>query len=326
MKTATKVWLVIATSLVLIGCIIWGGVMTMLQWDFTKLSTVQYETNEHEIIEAFQHISISADTANIVFVPSENETASVICHEQENMKHNVSVENDTLVIQVKDTRKWQDHIGIHFGKPKITVYLPQSEYGVLWVRSSTGDITIPREFRFKSMDISQSAGNVTCFASASDTVKIKTTTGDIHVENISAGSLELSLSTGKMTVSNVECSGDLTITASTGKTRLTDVKCKNLISNGTTGGISIKNVIATEKFHIVRNTGDVTFEHADAAEIYVKTSTGDVTGSLMTQKDFIVASSSGKIDVPNTSGIGKCQISTSTGDIILTVESYITLS
>ena len=46
MSKITKIWLIIAASFVLIGCIIFGGVMTMLKWDFTKLSTDKYETND----------------------------------------------------------------------------------------------------------------------------------------------------------------------------------------------------------------------------------------------------------------------------------------
>jgi hypothetical protein len=39
-----------------------------------------------------------------------------------------------------------------------------------------------------------------------------------------------------------------------------DIVCKNLTSTGSTGDISLKNVIAAEKISIERSTGDVTFE------------------------------------------------------------------
>ena len=51
MSKITKIWLVIATSLMLIGCIIFVGVMSILKWDFTKLSTGKYEINNYEITE-----------------------------------------------------------------------------------------------------------------------------------------------------------------------------------------------------------------------------------------------------------------------------------
>lgn len=54
MRKATKVWLIAAASLVLIGCMLFVGVMFATGWDFSKLSTVGYETNTHEIAEPFR--------------------------------------------------------------------------------------------------------------------------------------------------------------------------------------------------------------------------------------------------------------------------------
>ena len=315
MSKTTKIWLFTAAFLVLIGCIIFGGVMTMLKWDFTKLSTGKYETNDHEIAENFKSISIITNTADIVLLPSENSKTSVSCYEQRNAKHFVSVKDGVLVIEVVDTRKWYEYIGINFGTPKITVYIPHGEYGALLVKSSTGDVEIPKEFNFESMDISESTGNVTSFASVLTLMKIKTSTGNIRVENVSAGTLDLSVSTGGIAVSDVICEGNIKINVSTGKTKLTDIGCKNIISRGDTGDISLKNVIAAEKFSIERSTGDVTLDGCDAAEISIKTDTGDVTGTLLSEKVFIVDSDTGRVDVPKTLAGGKCEITTDTGDI-----------
>jgi len=315
MRARTKVWLIIAASLVLIGCIVFGGVMTMLKWDFTKLSTGKYETHNYEIDESFNNISIVADTADILIVPSENQKASVVCHEQKNVKHSVTAKDGALVIEAVDTRKWYEYIGIGFGTPKITVYIPRGEYGALFVKSDTGNVEIPKEFKFETIDISESTGNVTNYASALEYIRIKTSTGNICVENTSAKTLDLSVSTGMITVSNVACEGEVKIEVSTGKTNLTNIECKNVLSNGDTGDIFLKNVIVTEKFSIERSTGDVKFDRCDAAEIFVKTDTGDVRGSLLSDKVFIVQSDTGNVDVPKTTTGGKCEITTSTGDI-----------
>jgi len=320
MRTRTKVWLIIATSLVLIGSIIFGGVMSVLKWDFTKLSTVKYEKNDYEMREDYQHISIITNTADIVFAPSENSTTLVSCYEQKGNMHSVSVKDGTLEIKIVDTRKWYEYIGINFGTPKITVYLPQGEYGKLSIKSSTGDVHIPEVFKFISIDISESTGNVTNYASALEGVKIKTSTGNICVEDVSAGSLDLTVSTGKVTVSGVTCEGDIAVGVSTGKTYLSNIQCKNFTSSGSTGDISLNNVIATEKLSIKRSTGDVKFDGSDAAEIFIKTDTGDVTGSLLTDKVFITQTDTGNIDVPKTVNGGRCEISTDTGDIKISVK------
>ena len=319
MKTRTKGWLIIAASLVLIGSIIFAGVMTVLKWDFTKLSTFEAETNEYEIGEVYNNISIISQTADIVFAPSESEKSKVVCYEQTNMKHSVSVKENTLTIKLEDTRKWYDHIGIFFKTPKITVYIPKGEYGNLSVMSTTGDVEITKDYKFKSIDISESTGDISCYASALENVKIKTSTGDIRVDNVSVGSLELSVSTGKVTVSGANCEGNVTVNVSTGKAYLTDTMCKNLISSGDTGDISLTNVIAAENFSIERSTGDVKFISCDATELFIDTDTGDVTGSLLSDKVFITDTDTGSVDVPKTVTGGKCEISTDTGNIKITI-------
>ena len=299
MSKKTKIWLITAGSLILVGCIIFGGVMTMFDWDFTKLSTAKYETNSYNINEDYTDISITTDTAQIVLVPSKNEESSVVCYEQKNIKHSVKVENGTLLIEVVDTRKWYEYIGINFRTPKITVSIPQGEYGKLLINGKTGDVKTHKDFKFESIDISISTGDVKNYSDAAQSVKIKTSTGDIGVERISASTLDLSVSTGKVTVS--------------------DVECKTLTSSGNTGDITLKNVIATERFSIERSTGDVKLNSCDAAEILVQTDTGDVTGSLLTDKVFITGTDTGSIDVPKTTSGGKCEITTDTGDIKITV-------
>ena len=300
MRKSTLIWLITAISLVLIGCVIWGGVMTMFGWDSTKLSTIKYETTNYEILENYKNISVVTNTANVVFVLSENEKSSVTCHKQKNVKHSVSVKDNTLTIEVVDTRKWYEYIGISFGASKITISIPQNQYGALSVKGKTGDVEIPEGFLFEHIDISESTGHVTSCASASETIKIKTSTGSISIENTSAVHIDLSVSTGK--------------------THIVDTKCKTIVSKGSTGNITLKNVIASEKLSVTRSTGDVKLEHCDAAEIFIETDTGNVAGSLLSDKVFITQTHTGRIDVPKTTTGGKCQIATDTGHIKITIE------
>lgn len=279
MKKSTKIWLIIATSLVALGCIMFSALMTVNDWDFTKLNTIKYETNTYQVTEEFNRISMLTDTADILFVQSDDKICKVVCYEMSDMKHTTTVQNDTLTINVTDEREWYDHIGITLGSPKITVYLPKTEYDSLAIKEDTGDIEVPEVFKFKSIDIA-------------------TSTGDIII-------------------AGVTCEGDIVINVSTGKANLTDIKCKSLISDGSTGDISLKNVIATEKFSIERSTGDVKFDACDATEIWVETDTGDVTGKLLSEKIFITQTSTGDVHVPKSTNGGKCEITTSTGDIYM---------
>ena len=101
------------------------------------------------------------------------------------------------------------------------------------------------------------------------------------------------------------------------KVTLTEVSAGNVSSIGDTGKLNMKNVIASEGFELERKTGDIRFEDCDAGEIRVRTSTGDVTGTLRTPKIFLTKTSTGKIVVPDSTTGGRCEITTTTGDIQL---------
>ena len=291
----------------------------MLNWDFTKLSTGKMETNEYQISEKFSAIAVGTDVADVVLAVSEDGKCTVKCVEESKRKHTVTVNANTLVIKMPDNQKWYERIGIHLGAPKITVYLPEGEYNELLIREATGEIVIPKDFTFKTADISLSTGKVDFAASVSEKIKIKGSTGHIRMENISAGSLDLTVTTGGITAANVLCQGDADIKVTTGKTRLTQMSCKNLTSDGSTGDITLTDVIVAEKLSVKRSTGDVKFDGADAGEITVKTSTGAVTGTLLTEKVFLTKTSTGKVSVPQSVSGGKCEITTSTGDIKITI-------
>lgn len=287
----------------------------------TACSSINYETNIHEVKEEFDNISIKTDSADIDFAPSDDGMCKIACYENARKRHSVEVINDTLVIEMVDAKKWYDRIGVNIDLPKITVYIPESEYSALIIEQSTGDIQISKDFNFKSIDISLSTGDVKCYASATENIKITASTGDIYAEGISAGSLDFTVSTGKVTVSDITCDTAIAVGVSTGNTYLTDIACKNLTSIGTTGAISLKNVNSAERITIERSTGDVILENSDAKEFFITTSTGDVTGNLLTDKVFITQTNTGNVTVPNSVTGGKCEITTTTGDIKISISN-----
>jgi len=109
------------------------------------------------------------------------------------------------------------------------------------------------------------------------------------------------------------------VDVSTGKAYLTDIACKSVISSGSTGDISLDHVIAAERFSINRSTAGIRLDSADAAEIFMETDTGDVTGTLLTDKVFITQTDTGGVDVPKTETGGRCEIITNTGNIRISV-------
>ena len=128
MSKALKIWLIVATALVLVGILIFGSVMTVFNWDFSKLSTSEFETNNHKIGENFNNISVNSDTASITFLPTDDGKCRVVCDEFEKEKHSVRIENGTLKVALNEDKEWYEHIGIYSNEMQITLYLPKADY------------------------------------------------------------------------------------------------------------------------------------------------------------------------------------------------------
>ena len=294
MKKRT-IWIIIALCCVIIGTIIFVSGMSKIDWDFKKLGSYNFETNAYEIVDEFNKIEINAKTANINFQLAEDGECKVVCYENKKEKHLTSVDNGVLKINYTNEKRWYDYLHILSNSPKITVYLPDLDNITLTIKVSTGDVKLPSDFTFESISISGSTCHVKCYASSINQTKIHVSTGDIIIENATAKNYDLHVSTGYA--------------------KITNVNCENIVSTGSTSYIKLNNVIASEKISIERSTGKVKFYRCDANELKIITSTGDVEGTLLSDKVFIVKSSTGDIDVPSSITGGRCEITTSTGDI-----------
>lgn len=320
MDTTIKVWLIVGAVLVILGALIFVAVMSINHWDFSKLCTAKYMTNTHGIQEAFTDIVVNTDTSDILFGISDDNTCQVVCREQEKLTHSVCVVDGVLTIELVDQRKWYEHIGINLGNSQITVYLPRNDYGALTVNASTADVALPRELGFENVEIALSTGDISSFAAVSQAAKFKASTGRIWVESIAPETLDISVTTGSITVTDAACRYDVNLSVTTGKVQLTDMTCRNLCSTGRTGDLTLNNVTASGSFNLKYTTGDIGFTKCDASEIICKTTTGDVTGTLLTDKVFTTQTSTGHVNVPQTSTGGLCKITTGTGDIRITIE------
>lgn len=320
MKNKVALWLIIAICLILIGGILFVAAMMANHWDFNKVSNVKYHITTHQINDPFQHFAIETDTADITFAVSEDNICRIVCNEQEKHKHTVTVEDGTLSIRSSNERKWYEYIGISVEEPQIRIFLPETAYDNLTVKESTGDVLIPKDFTFASINITTNTGDIKNHASATGEIKILTDTGSITTENITAKAVNLSTTTGWIDANSITCETDLTLSVHTGKISLKNTKCFNLVSTGDTGDISLENVIATNQFSIVRTTGDVEFEDCDAGEIFIATDTGDVEGEFLSEKIFITTTVTGDVDVPKSVTGGRCEITTDTGDIEITIQ------
>ncbi|MBR1866809.1 MAG: DUF4097 family beta strand repeat protein [Lachnospiraceae bacterium] len=313
-----KKWITAAFILLGSGVLVCFITVAVLGFDFKRLSTVQYVTNTYDVGDDFKDIAISADIEDITFVLSEDGKCRVVCYEEEGDPHEVKIQGDTL--SIVRSKKWKWNVGIIMDSPEITVYLPNSHYGTLTVDGDTGSVLIPGDFSFEGIDVKLDTGNISCKASVSGDISVSTDTGHIAIAELSASGMILISDTGGMDISDVELEENISITEGTGRVVMNNVSCRNFASDGDTGSLNMTNVIASDEFNLERDTGNIEFNHCDAGTIYVSTDTGTVTGTLLTDKVFIVETDTGSVDVPKTITGGRCEITTDTGNIRITVE------
>lgn len=333
MAKRTMVWLLAAVSLILVGGILFAGVMMTLNWDFSRLATTKLVTNEYEITQQYKDISIVTNSADIKVMPSADGKTRVVCYEQENMKHDITViEEDgeaLLKVWINDTRAWYEHVAINFKKPKIEVYIPQGEYGMLYTHSDTGNTKINDVSTFKKIEVVTSTGDVEMRVYAEQKIEIRGSTGDVKLQGAAAEEIEIGTSTGKVNVYKVNYGASLIVNVTTGKVDLREItggdrpaemmQCGFLVSRGNTGSIQLDDVVVDGHILIERSTGNVGFNKCDAEEIEVKTSTGNVRGRFLTKKCIIAQSKTGNVTAPSYRDGNWCTITTTTGDIYIDV-------
>lgn len=301
MSRTAKIWLIIAGICVILGPALIIGA-TAAAGGGNLFNAQKYETVTHEIGSTFDQIAVDTDITDVTIATANEKQCRVECSEPEKMKHTAEVENGTLVIRSSDSRQWYEHLfSFASHSPKVVIYLPQSAYASLQIDTHTGDVTIPSGFTFDTLTVNNNTGDVECSASVTKTLTVKEDTGDISLSCPNAGELDITASTGDIDVTSAKVKGTVSVKSSTGDITLTDT-------------------VAEKKFQIESSTGDVGFKGCDAADIKVKTSTGDVTGTLLSDKIFVTDTSTGDVKVPQMSSGGRCDISTSTGDILIQIK------
>lgn len=320
----------ILVGTVLAGCGLWGldGAWDQLSGNYSMI------TIEETLSEDFTNLDVDVFRLDVQLALSPDGTFSYKATTYETMPCTVTVENGTLRVRQQDNRKPHQHIGINWGEPLLTLYLPQTTYENLIFQGTTSDLGVASGFRFQNANIDNTTGDVNFYGQVDGDLTVECSTGDIMLRDVAANIITASVTTGDVTVKNAACDSltvstttgscfltDASITAylsvvsGTGSKRLTNVTCGNLILESTSGDHSLVNVIVERDAKMESSTGDWELRGFDAANIRIEATTGDVEGTLLSDKIFFTDTTTGDVDVPHSGNGGNCEISTTTGDI-----------
>ena len=261
-------------------------------------------TKEYVLEDSFNKIDIDIVTADLTFKPSEDDKTKVVSVEKEKIHHTAKVSNDTLIIREQDDRKFYEKWFGFMSRMKVTVYLPENTYEELKIDITTGSTLVEDVFNF-------------------DKLNIKSTTGDLKLQNVTGKNADIKITTGNVTLTHYRLENSLNIDTTSGDYTFNDVQCEKAALHTTSGKYILNDFIVTgaldsdrPNLDISGVSSDVYFKNSDAHNIKVKVTTGDIRGNFLTEKNIDAKTTTGNSKVDsNSMAADKCYIRTTTGDI-----------
>ena len=333
-----------------------GGHTILTQGNTSMGTTVQ---GTHSVEQTFDRIRIDVLAADVELIPSEDGKCRIITTDHEDVEYTVRVVEDTLTVRAADNRAWYQHLSVGVSANRsVQIFLPAQSFKSLTVDVTAGDVSVPRDFTFSgNVELSSNSGDLTLLAAVEGDTSLETTTGDVTVEgkhktvsasattgdvtlrHVDAKELTVSVTTGSIHVQKAVAvavtaaagTGDviledvitddaIRVTTTTGDQQLLRVLCGSMTLRAGSGCVTLTESVTLGHAAVKTTTGDVTFVRSDAVTLSVDVTTGAVKGSLLTPKIFSVASTSGSVNVPQSSVGGLCEIKTTSGSIRITIE------
>ncbi|MBQ9785174.1 MAG: DUF4097 family beta strand repeat protein [Clostridia bacterium] len=141
----------------------------------------------------------------------------------------------------------------------------------------------------------------------------------IYLPQMQYDNVRLGTVNGDISVSTPFSFENLTVTTTNGDVALKNLTVQSLNINLTNGDVSLSKTLCEGRAYIKTVNGDVGIAKSDAATVEIKTTNGDVKASFLTSKTFVVSTVNGDVSRPHGTSGGKCKVTTTNGDIRLSI-------
>ncbi len=196
--------------------------------------------------------------------------------------------------------------GIMYGSERVEVYLPKDYHGQIQAATSSGNVSCTHDMEL------------------SGDFKIKTSSGDIKLKEVSAASISLTTSSGNIRMDKAD--GNRTFTASSGDIVILGGKGDSSASTSS-GTIDISNIEGS--FKASSSSGDITLIDVvgngrigtTSGVIRLKNMTGNVEDAKSSSGDIMISNLTGAVDAQSTSGGINIKFNEVTGNITASASS-----
>lgn len=314
MRNRKYIWVIAAFACIAVGLFVVGIAFVAADFHITGFSTVTYEQKLTPITEKFDRIVIDGREGEISVLPMsarpsmpqyqelEIDGTTVVSHDSEYLTTEVRVEDGTLYITRRNEQPWYAFIGVDIGSNGIALMLEDTEFDSLDITTASGDVMLWTGIKGNALSVRTTSGDFSAYMLSYDTFDVQSVSGDIQLLNCGADTMRLNTTSGEISL------GGVTI-------------LEMLHAESMSGDMELTQVVGSKRAALKTVSGDIELDSFDASDIRITTTSGDVSGSLQSGKQFVCETTSGDIKVPaDTPDNGTCTIQTTTGDIEIKVE------
>lgn len=274
-----KKWILwAAAALVVIGCMIGGISMQMLDWDFMRLDTEKGEWKEEQFaVGEIEKIIVSGASLPVLVEPSADDSVHVLVYITETKRVRTTQQDNVLNIEAQNTFLHKHILFRMFGGLKsiwngIVVQIPGGYAGSAELKNDNGSVTVS-ELKI-SGDLSAVNKN-----------------GRIALENVSARSASAENSNGSIHLENVTAAEEVKTKNSNGSTWIEGAAAKTAEFSGSNGRVALEEVSASESLKAQNNNGSIRIEEISSPFISLANRNGSVKGNINGRRaDYRVAS------------------------------------
>lgn len=311
-----KLW-IISLSVLALGLIISIAVLAVYGFNLRKMSKTASVSEEYTVSESFTDIVIEefAGFHDVTINKSQTENTEIKLTSDEKIKFSYEVKNGKLTLTLADERVFFEKF-FDFTDAKLTVSLPEAQYGNIEIDTASGDVRISG-IKAERANIDTASGDVFFRTSELSALEVSTASGEVTLDALKiSGNTAINTASGDIEISGLNIIGKTAISTVSGETDIENSLFGYANLESGSGDISLGRVTLSGKLVLESVSGDVEFSRLDASEIYIDTTSGDVDGTLVRAMNFKVDSTSGTVRTPSSDHNGGiCEINTTSGDI-----------
>ncbi len=202
MKKPLKISLLFSACCVGTGIVVGFIGYAMNNFSFDLPGELRFHKVSSDVSNDFDKIHIYDVNNSVELLPSEDGKCYIECYDSKKVSHDINVENDVLTIDLVDSRQWYEMLSFsELEKNKLTVYIPQKEYGEISIKTVNGSISADEDLKLNNLYAESTNGSLSLDAQLNGNIDLRTVNGDIESKGINfAGIISAESTNGNISI------------------------------------------------------------------------------------------------------------------------------